>query len=55
MLLQYVPDENRNEFNQHNVEEIYRLLEEYREIKASTSVTDTYLGKENSVKLADMI
>ncbi len=55
VLLQYVPDENRNEFNQHNVEEIYRLLEEYREIKASTSVTDTYLGKENSVKLADMI
>ncbi len=55
VLLQYVPDENRNEFNQHNVEEIYKLLEEYRQIKARTTVTDTYLGKENSVKLAEMI
>ena len=55
VLLQYVPDERRNDFNQHSVEDIYFLLEEYRKIKASTSITDSYLGKENSVKLAEMI
>ena len=55
VLLQYVSDANRNEFNQQNVEEIYKLLEEYRQIKESTSITGSYLGKENSVKLAETI
>ena len=55
ILMQYVPDENKNEFNQHDVGELYKLLEEYRQIKARTNIMDSFLGKENSVKLAELI
>jgi hypothetical protein len=56
VLLQYVSPENRPEFNQHGVAEIYKLLGEYRKIRLSL---DGYKNKveysENNVKLATLI
>lgn len=55
VLLQYVPAENKNEFYRHDVEEVFKLLEEYRTLKASTSASDERYSTENSIQLAELI
>lgn len=56
ILLQYVPSQNRAEFYQCDTEEIYKLLDEYRALKANISNNDeTPLSDENGVKLALLV
>lgn len=55
VLLQYVSDENKQEFFKQDTEKIFELLEEYSIIQNSTAKTDSRLAGENSIMLAQMI
>ncbi len=52
ILLQYVAPGKKGEFNQHDTEEIYKLLNEYRTLKTEISGSNTEFADENGVKLA---
>lgn len=52
VLLQYVAPSKKGEFNQHDTEEIYKLLGEYRTLKNELSSSNANLADENGVKLA---
>ncbi len=52
ILLQYVSSDKKSEFYQHDTDEIYKLLNEYRALKNEISDSKSVLTDENGVKLA---
>lgn len=55
VLLQYVPNEKRSEFYQNDTEEIYKLLNEYKNLKAAMTSNEILPLDENGVKLAVLV